>query len=155
VLQDKTRIYQGMFCIMMPSLFFQQKPFLLCSEICMFVAHNCKPCIKVIGILLLRYLYLQAWEKWRGQVNKLECSSFWIQCGHQKTRGGLKNLLHIIMGNVKELTAATSHWLELFVSHFLYIRPFTVVSITYLHLLLFQFQYSYGFFSCQCLYYIP
>ncbi|KAK3165416.1 hypothetical protein QOZ80_1AG0032890 [Eleusine coracana subsp. coracana] len=70
--------------------------------------------------------FIKAWEKWRGQVNKLECSAFWIQCGHRKTRDGLKKLLHILMGNVKELTAATSHWLELFVSHFLYIRPFTV-----------------------------
>ncbi|TVU35135.1 hypothetical protein EJB05_17006 [Eragrostis curvula] len=70
--------------------------------------------------------FIKAWERWRGQVNKLECSAFWIQCGHQKTRDGLKNLLHIMMGNVKELTAATSHWLELFASHFLYIRPFTV-----------------------------
>ncbi|PWZ30937.1 Nuclear pore complex protein NUP85 [Zea mays] len=68
----------------------------------------------------------EAWEKWRGQVTKLECSAFWIQCGHQKTRDGLKNLLHIMMGNIKEITAATSHWLELFASHFLYIKPFTV-----------------------------
>ncbi|KAL6616054.1 hypothetical protein ACP70R_038324 [Stipagrostis hirtigluma subsp. patula] len=57
--------------------------------------------------------FIKAWEKWRGQVNKLECSAFWIQCGHQKTRDGLKNLLHIMMGNIKELTAATSHWIEL------------------------------------------
>jgi hypothetical protein len=76
---------------------------------------------------------LQAWEKWRGQVTKLECSAFWIQCGHQKTRDGLKNLLHIMMGNIKDLTAATSHWLELFASHFLYIRPFTVVSLISMH----------------------
>ncbi|XP_048564331.1 nuclear pore complex protein NUP85 [Triticum urartu] len=70
--------------------------------------------------------FIKAWEKWRGQVSKLECSAFWIQCSHQKTRDGLKNLLHIMMGNIKDLTAATSHWLELFASHFLYIRPFTV-----------------------------
>ncbi|CAL4974101.1 unnamed protein product [Urochloa decumbens] len=70
--------------------------------------------------------FVKAWEKWRGQVTKLECSAFWIQCGHQKTRDGLKNLLHIMMGNMKELTASTSHWLELFASHFLYIKPFTV-----------------------------
>lgn len=92
----------------------------------------CKPSDKVNGNHLLRYLYLQAWEKWRGQVTKLECSAFWIQCGHQKTRDGLKNLLHIMMGNIKELTAATSHWLELFVSHFLYIKPFTMVSFVVL-----------------------
>ncbi|KAF8751421.1 hypothetical protein HU200_012097 [Digitaria exilis] len=70
--------------------------------------------------------FVKAWEKWRGQVTKLECSAFWIQCGHQKTRDGLKTLLHIMMGNIKELTASTFHWLELFASHFLYIRPFTV-----------------------------
>lgn len=90
--------------------------------------HVCKAYDQVSGKLLLRYLYFQAWEKWRGQVTKLECSAFWIQCGHQKTRDGLKNLLHIMMGNLKELTDATSHWLELFASHFLYIKPFTVVS---------------------------
>ncbi|WVZ68867.1 hypothetical protein U9M48_017749 [Paspalum notatum var. saurae] len=70
--------------------------------------------------------FIKAWEKWRGQVTKLECSAFWIQCGHQKTRDGLKNLLRIMMGNIKDLTAATSNWLELFASHFLYIKPFTV-----------------------------
>ncbi|KAL5220662.1 hypothetical protein ABZP36_025375 [Zizania latifolia] len=70
--------------------------------------------------------FIKALEKWRGQVSKLECSAFWIQCGHQKTRDGLKNLLHIMLGNIKNLTVATSHWLELFASHFLYIRPFTV-----------------------------
>lgn len=70
--------------------------------------------------------FIKAWEKWRGQVSKLECSAFWIQCGHQRTRDGLKNLLRIMMGNIKELTTATSHWLELFTSHFLYIKPFTV-----------------------------
>ena len=38
-----------------------------------------------------------------------------------------------MMGNIKDLTAATSHWLELFASHFLYIRPFTVVSLISMH----------------------
>jgi len=90
--------------------------------------HVCKPYDQVSGKLLLRYRYFQAWEKWRGQVTKLECSAFWIQCGHQKTRDGLKNLLHIMMGIINKLTDATSHWLELFASHFLYIKPFTVVS---------------------------
>ncbi|CAO2197649.1 unnamed protein product [Urochloa humidicola] len=70
--------------------------------------------------------FVKAWEKWRGQVTKLECSAFWIQCGHQKTRDGLKNLLHIMMGNMKAVAGSTSHWLELFASHFLYIRPLTV-----------------------------
>ncbi|XP_052166636.1 nuclear pore complex protein NUP85 [Oryza glaberrima] len=70
--------------------------------------------------------FIKALEKWRGQVSKLECSAFWIQCGHQKTRDGLKSLLHIMLGNIKNLTASTSHWLELFASHLLYIRPFTV-----------------------------
>jgi len=101
---------------------------LFCAYLQVLFVHICEPSDQDNGKLFLRYMYLQAWEKWRGQVTKLECSAFWIQCGHQKTRDGLKKLLHIMMGNIKELTASTSHWLELFASHFLYIRPFTVVS---------------------------
>jgi hypothetical protein len=80
----------------------------------------------------------------------LECSAFWIQCGHQKTRDGLKNLLHIMMGNIKDLTAATSHWLELFASHFLYIRPFTVVSLISMHSLALLVLMFCGSFSRLC-----
>lgn len=37
-------------------------------------------------------------------------------------------MLKIMMGNADCLSAATSNWMELFVSHFLYLRPFTKVS---------------------------
>ncbi|OAY82140.1 Nuclear pore complex protein NUP85 [Ananas comosus] len=70
--------------------------------------------------------YIKAWEKWRGHVSKLESSAFWVQCSHPETRDGLRNLLQIMLGNIKNLTVATCHWMELFISHFLYIRPFTV-----------------------------
>ncbi|OWM82857.1 hypothetical protein CDL15_Pgr029218 [Punica granatum] len=69
--------------------------------------------------------FIKAWEKWRGQINKLDCSAFWIQCHHVQTREGLRNLLQIMLGNMSSLSAATSHWLELYISHFLYVRPFT------------------------------
>ncbi|XP_072959787.1 nuclear pore complex protein NUP85 [Typha angustifolia] len=70
--------------------------------------------------------FMKAWEKWRGHISKLECSAFWVQCGHHRTRDGLRNLLQIMLGNIKNITAATCHWLELFISHFIFIRPFTV-----------------------------
>lgn len=37
-------------------------------------------------------------------------------------------MLQIMLGNASDLSAATFHWVELFIGHFLYIRPFTVVS---------------------------
>lgn len=70
--------------------------------------------------------FVKAWEKWRGQITKLDCSAFWLQCGHQETREGLKKMLQIMLGNASVLSAATFHWVELFIGHFLYIRPFTV-----------------------------
>ncbi|GAV72758.1 Nucleopor_Nup85 domain-containing protein [Cephalotus follicularis] len=70
--------------------------------------------------------FIKAWEKWRGQITKLECSSFWIQCSHPQTREGLKNMLQIMLGNINSLRTATCNWIELYISHFLYIRPFTV-----------------------------
>lgn len=36
-------------------------------------------------------------------------------------------MLKIMMGNADCLTAATCNWMELFVSHLLYLRPFTKV----------------------------
>jgi len=72
--------------------------------------------------------YSQAWEKWRGHIAKLDCSAFWVQCGHHQTREGLKNLLQIMLGNLKKITVATNHWMELCISHLLYMRPFTMVS---------------------------
>jgi hypothetical protein len=62
----------------------------------------------------------------------------------------LKNLLHIMMGNIKDLTAATSHWLELFASHFLYIRPFTVVSLISMHSLALLVLMFCGSFARLC-----
>ncbi|KAH0642451.1 hypothetical protein KY290_035281 [Solanum tuberosum] len=69
--------------------------------------------------------FMKAWEKWRTQISKLDCSSYWLQCDHQQTREGLKNLIHIMLGNPTVLSNATFNWMELFISHFLYIRPFT------------------------------
>ncbi|KDP34155.1 hypothetical protein JCGZ_07726 [Jatropha curcas] len=70
--------------------------------------------------------FMKAWERWRAQVTKLESSSFWIQCDHRQTREGLKNMLQIMLGNNTILSTATCNWMELFISHVLYIRPFTV-----------------------------
>ncbi|KAL5701621.1 hypothetical protein ACHQM5_026938 [Ranunculus cassubicifolius] len=36
--------------------------------------------------------FMKSWEKWRGQIAKLKCSGFWIQCDHLPTREGLKRL---------------------------------------------------------------
>lgn len=70
--------------------------------------------------------FIKAWEKWRGQITKLDCSGFWVQCYHHQTREGLKNFLQIMLGNANTLSSATCHWIELHVSHLLYIRPFTM-----------------------------
>ncbi|KAL1353092.1 hypothetical protein HN51_017021 [Arachis hypogaea] len=69
--------------------------------------------------------FIKAWEKWRSQITKLDCSPFWIQCGNHHTREGLRNLLQIMLGNTESLCMATCYWIELYISHFLYIRPFT------------------------------
>ncbi|KAL8170564.1 hypothetical protein V2J09_022368 [Rumex salicifolius] len=70
--------------------------------------------------------FIKAWEIWRSQITKLDCSGFWVQCDHQLTRQGLRNMLQIMLGNTESLATATCHWIEFFVSHFLYVRPFTV-----------------------------
>uniref|UniRef100_A0A803N3A3 Nuclear pore complex protein Nup85 n=1 Tax=Chenopodium quinoa TaxID=63459 RepID=A0A803N3A3_CHEQI len=70
--------------------------------------------------------FVKGWETWRARVTKLECSSFWVDCGHQKTREGLRKILQIMLGNTEHLSATTYNWVELYISHFLYIRPFTV-----------------------------
>ncbi|KAK2661258.1 hypothetical protein Ddye_007791 [Dipteronia dyeriana] len=70
--------------------------------------------------------FVKAWEKWRTQITKLECSPFWVQCAHHQTREGLRNMLQIMLGNTNSLCTATCHWIELYISHFLYVRPFTV-----------------------------
>ncbi|KAK7320796.1 hypothetical protein VNO77_30601 [Canavalia gladiata] len=70
--------------------------------------------------------FIKAWEKWRSQITKLDCSPFWIQCDNQRTCDGLRNLLQIMLGNTESLCMATCHWIELYISHFLYIRPFTI-----------------------------
>lgn len=70
--------------------------------------------------------FIKAREKWRSHISKLDCSAFWVQCSHRQTREGLRNLLQIMLGNISNLTTATCHWMELFISHFLYIRPFTM-----------------------------
>lgn len=69
--------------------------------------------------------FMRAWEKWRGQITKLDCSSFWLQCNHHQTKESLKNLLQIMLGDTNALSSATCHWVELYIGHFLYIRPFT------------------------------
>ncbi|KAF2285354.1 hypothetical protein GH714_000693 [Hevea brasiliensis] len=70
--------------------------------------------------------FMKAWERWRAQVTKLESSAFWLQCDHLQTREGLKNMLQIMLGNASILSTATCNWMELYISHILYIRPFTV-----------------------------
>ncbi|XP_077217891.1 nuclear pore complex Nup85-like protein [Tasmannia lanceolata] len=70
--------------------------------------------------------FMKAREKWRGQINKLDCSSYWIQCDHRQTREGLRNLLHIMLGDATSLTNATCHWMELYISHFLYVGPLSM-----------------------------
>ncbi|XP_075522487.1 nuclear pore complex protein NUP85 [Primulina tabacum] len=70
--------------------------------------------------------FMKAWEKWRAQITKLDCSAFWLQCDHEQTRDGLKNMLQIMLGNASILSNVTYHWIELYISHFLYIRPFTM-----------------------------
>ncbi|KAI9378151.1 hypothetical protein POPTR_018G044300v4 [Populus trichocarpa] len=70
--------------------------------------------------------FMKAWEKWREQITKLDSSAFWVLCDHRQTREGLKNLIQIMLGNTEILCTATSHWIELYISHFLFIRPFTV-----------------------------
>ncbi|KAI3687758.1 hypothetical protein L1987_81460 [Smallanthus sonchifolius] len=69
--------------------------------------------------------FMRAWEKWRAQITKLDCSAFWLQCGHNQTKENLKILLQILLGNTRNLSSATCHWVELYIAHFLYIRPFT------------------------------
>ncbi|KAM6559555.1 hypothetical protein CsatA_028794 [Cannabis sativa] len=69
--------------------------------------------------------YMKAWEKWRAQITKLDSSAFWVQCNHQLTREGLKNMLQIMLGNSNSLCAAACHWLELYIANLLYVRPFT------------------------------
>ncbi|XP_052211367.1 nuclear pore complex protein NUP85 [Diospyros lotus] len=70
--------------------------------------------------------FIKAWEKWRAQITKLDCSAFWVQCDHRQTREGLKNLLQIMLGNATALSSSTCHWMELYISHLLYIRPLTM-----------------------------
>ncbi|CAK8570239.1 unnamed protein product [Lathyrus sativus] len=69
--------------------------------------------------------FIKAWEKWRSQITKLDCSPFWIQCDNQQTREGLRNMLQVMLGNTESLCTASCYWIELYISHFLYIRPFT------------------------------
>ncbi|KAK9099110.1 hypothetical protein Syun_026155 [Stephania yunnanensis] len=70
--------------------------------------------------------FMKAWERWRGQITKLECSAFWVQCEHNQTREGLRKLLQIMLGNTNSIIDASFNWMELYVSHFLYIKPFTM-----------------------------
>ncbi|KAL0327537.1 UNVERIFIED_CONTAM: Nuclear pore complex protein [Sesamum angustifolium] len=74
--------------------------------------------------------FMKAWEKWRAKITKLDCSAFWLQCDHQQTRVGLKNMLQVMLGNASVLSNVTYHWIELYISHFLYVRPFTVPEMT-------------------------
>ncbi|KAF9603252.1 hypothetical protein IFM89_034585, partial [Coptis chinensis] len=39
-----------------------------------------------------------AWERWRGQIAKLDCSAFWVKCDHRRTGEDLKNLLKGLAG---------------------------------------------------------
>ena len=97
---------------------------------------------------------LQAWEKWRTQITKLDCSSFWIQCDNHQTREGLKGMLQIMLGNVDNICMATCHWIELYVSHFLYIRPFTIVSLIYVSNSVLMFVRSQHIHARGCVSYL-
>ncbi|XP_028056570.1 nuclear pore complex protein NUP85 isoform X2 [Camellia sinensis] len=70
--------------------------------------------------------FIKAWEKWRAQLTKLDCSTYWVQCDHNRTKEGLKYLLQIMLGNANILSSSTCNWIELHISHLLYIRPFTM-----------------------------
>ncbi|XP_057855455.2 nuclear pore complex protein NUP85 isoform X2 [Cryptomeria japonica] len=70
--------------------------------------------------------FVKAWDKWRGQVAILDCSAFWNECGHHETMRGLKRLIRIMLGDIDTLASVTCHWMELLISHFLYIRPFAM-----------------------------
>ncbi|KAF9610884.1 hypothetical protein IFM89_025346, partial [Coptis chinensis] len=69
---------------------------------------------------------MKAWERWRGQIAKLDCSAFWVKCDHRQTREDLKNLLKVMLGNTNILSSVTCHWMEPYISNFLYGRPFTM-----------------------------
>eukprot|EP00249_Psilotum_nudum_P015814 c25530_g1_i3 orf=409-2625(-) len=76
----------------------------------------------------LKLDFAKAWEKWRSQVAKLNGSAFWADCTHQETVLGLKKLLQLLLGDIDILVCSSSHWMELVVAHFLYVRPFMMVS---------------------------
>lgn len=76
----------------------------------------------------------------------LDCSAYWVQCGHRQTRDGLKNLLQVMLGNPSSLASATCHWLELCISHFLYAKHFTTVS-SYHPIPFFKFSFLYVMIS--------
>lgn len=40
-------------------------------------------------------------------------------------------MIQIMLGNIDNLCNETCHWIELFISHFLYVRPLTVVMPNY------------------------
>ncbi|KAJ3670975.1 hypothetical protein LUZ60_008401 [Juncus effusus] len=69
--------------------------------------------------------YIKGLEEWRGKVSGLESTSFWLQCEHRKTRDGLKSLLQIMLGNLRIIVDSTFNWVELLISHLIYIRPLT------------------------------
>ncbi|XAR49495.1 hypothetical protein NMG60_11032721 [Bertholletia excelsa] len=70
--------------------------------------------------------FVKALDKWRAQITKLDCSAYWVQCDHRPTRDGLKNMLQILLGNANIISTMTYHWIELLISHLLYIRPFNM-----------------------------
>uniref|UniRef100_A0A7N0T5D4 Nuclear pore complex protein Nup85 n=1 Tax=Kalanchoe fedtschenkoi TaxID=63787 RepID=A0A7N0T5D4_KALFE len=82
------------------------------------------------GMLGEKYMskpdFMKSWEKWRAQLTKLNSSAYWIHCSHHQTREGLKSMLQIMLGDVNSLSIATHHWIELFISQLLYIRPLSV-----------------------------
>ncbi|KAM7260720.1 hypothetical protein ACFE04_011393 [Oxalis oulophora] len=55
----------------------------------------------------------RAWEKWRSQITKLDCSAYWVQCGHRQTRDGLRSLLQVMLGNTNSLSTSTCNWIGL------------------------------------------
>ncbi|KAH7437778.1 hypothetical protein KP509_05G088400 [Ceratopteris richardii] len=72
--------------------------------------------------------FSKAWERWRNQISKLVTSVFWLECTHEGTANGLKQLLSILLGDTNILISATTHWMELLVSHVLFVKPFLMGS---------------------------
>ncbi|RVX17606.1 Nuclear pore complex protein NUP85 [Vitis vinifera] len=53
--------------------------------------------------------FIKAWEKWRAQITKLDCSSFWVQCDHRQTRTGLESMHALAQKCIQLKPISSSH----------------------------------------------